>query len=218
MTNPMNDMKMAWLASYPRSGNTFLRTILWQCFGLRSASYYRDDLGGNKELEEYVGHIERGSNNEISFPENNISLVKTHEYPLDDTPAIYVVRDGRAASVSLWEFYNKIAPLEKFIEGQHRFGTWANHLQAWKPWERPNTLLLKYEDMRDNLPNATKKISDFLEQDILRASITDRDTIADTDGMWVKRKGDWESKMPEDALKKFYQLNKGMLRKMGYLT
>ena len=71
MTNPMNDMKMVWLASYPRSGNTFLRTILWQCFGLRSASYYRDDLGGNKELEEYVGHIERVPNNEISFPENN---------------------------------------------------------------------------------------------------------------------------------------------------
>ena len=49
---------VVWLASYPRSGNTFLRTILWQCFGLRSASIYPKDLGSKKALEDYVGHIE----------------------------------------------------------------------------------------------------------------------------------------------------------------
>ena len=35
---------MIWIASYPRSGNTFLRTILWHCFGLKSASIYPQDL------------------------------------------------------------------------------------------------------------------------------------------------------------------------------
>ena len=54
----MNDNAFIWLASYPRSGNTFLRTILWHCFGLRSASVYPQDLGGNRALEGYVGHIE----------------------------------------------------------------------------------------------------------------------------------------------------------------
>ena len=45
---------VVWLASYPRSGNTFLRTILWHCFGLRSASVYPKDLGGNRALEAVI--------------------------------------------------------------------------------------------------------------------------------------------------------------------
>jgi len=44
----MNQKDIIWLASYPRSGNTYLRTMLWHCFGLRSASIYPNDLGGNK--------------------------------------------------------------------------------------------------------------------------------------------------------------------------
>lgn len=99
-------MDIVWLASYPRSGNTFLRTILWQCFGLRSASIYPNDLGGNKRLEEFVGHIEPGVDRKIIFPRNGLPLFKTHEYPADLKPAIYVVRDGRATTLSLWKFYH----------------------------------------------------------------------------------------------------------------
>ncbi len=29
---------IVWLASYPRSGNTLLRTVLSECFGLRSTA------------------------------------------------------------------------------------------------------------------------------------------------------------------------------------
>ena len=36
------------LSSYPRSGNTFLRTVLYQCFNLKSGSVYGDDLGEKK--------------------------------------------------------------------------------------------------------------------------------------------------------------------------
>jgi hypothetical protein len=31
---------LVYLASYPRSGNTLLRMILWQCFGLKTVSQY----------------------------------------------------------------------------------------------------------------------------------------------------------------------------------
>ncbi len=215
---PVNTNNIVWLASYPRSGNTFLRTVLWQCFGLPSASYYPNDLGGKKALEEYVGHIERESNNEIRFPKNSIPLVKTHEYPTDEFPAIYVVRDGLAASVSLFEFYKGGIPLRSIIEGQSRFGTWANHVKAWKPWERSNTLLLKYEDMKDDLSGTTEKISTFLKRDILKQSIPDRNTIAAADGRWVKREGSSGVTMTDDTLEKFHQLNDDMLRKMGYLN
>ena len=205
-----------WLASYPRSGNTFLRTILFQCFGLRSASVYLRDLGGNKELEDFVGHIEHEQENRILFPPNAIPLIKTHELDTYGNPAIYVIRDGRAASVSLWNFYNRNISLEEVIEGRHRFGTWANHVESWNPWERPNTLLLRYESMKTDLPQILEEISDFLQCDIRSASIPDRNTIAGTDGRWVKGYRDWRSDITEELMMKFDRINGDVLRKAGY--
>src|SRR5882672_2574662 len=44
-----------WLASYPRSGNTYLRAILWSCFGLQTGSVYPDDL--SLDVSQHVGHF-----------------------------------------------------------------------------------------------------------------------------------------------------------------
>jgi len=214
----MKDVNIVWLASYPRSGNTFLRTILWQCFGLRSGSIYPNDLDRNRKLEEYVGHIEHGPDRQIRFPENGIPLVKTHEYAEDNNPAIYIIRDGRAACVSFLKFYNGRLPLEAIIEGQHRFGTWSNHVQSWNPWERPNTLLLKYENMTNNLPAILASISEFLKRDVINEIIPDRNTIAGVDGRWVKNKSIWRSELSGDLLKRFNQINEDILRKAEYLN
>ena len=217
MKDEVKNTDIIWLASYPRSGNTFLRTILWHSFGLRSASVYPNDLGGNRTLEEYVGHIEHGPNLQTQLQVNGAPLVKTHEYAKDNKPAIYVIRDGRAACVSLWRFYNGNIPLEAVIEGQHRFGTWSSHVESWSPWTRPNTLLLKYEELRDNLPNALRKISYFLKKEIINESIPDRNTIAKSDGKWVKTKTSWKSELSGANLKRFIQINKGVLKKSGYI-
>ena len=42
------NMSPLFLSSYPRSGNTLLRTVLYQCFNLKSRSVYGNDLGGKK--------------------------------------------------------------------------------------------------------------------------------------------------------------------------
>ncbi len=155
----MKNNEIIWLASYPRSGNTFLRTILWQCFQLHSASIYPGDLGKNKTLGNTVGHIEHGPNGKISFPENALPRIKTHEYPLDNGPTIYVVRDGRAVCASLWQFYKHTIPLKHCIDGTQRFGRWCDHLHAWNPLSRANTLLLRYEDMV--LRHCLKSVNSF---------------------------------------------------------
>ena len=116
-------MNPVWIASYPRSGNTFLRTVLNHCFGLKSTSVYPNDLGGNKLLENYVGHIEPEPYMRLVSTDNTAPLVKTHELPRDNFSAIYVIRDGRAACASLWEFYKGAMSLEQVIKGNHRFGT-----------------------------------------------------------------------------------------------
>jgi len=208
--------RLVWLASYPRSGNTFLRTILRHCFGLRSASVYPEDLGGNRALEEYVGHIEHGPEMYDRLQENGISLVKTHEYPQDANSAIYVLRDGRAACVSLWKFYQKSIPLETVIEGWHRFGTWADHVKAWSPKDRPGTLLLNYEELRHDLPGSLDKISRFLSRPVIGDRLPDRDTIAASDGRWVRKESSWQTELEGRNLARFNEINGEVLEAYGY--
>ena len=46
---------VTWLASYPRSGNTLLRTILKRCFEQPSQSIYDDTELSDPELSRLVG-------------------------------------------------------------------------------------------------------------------------------------------------------------------
>jgi hypothetical protein len=184
--------------------------------GLRSASVYPSDLGGNKKLEEYVGHLEHDQLGRIAFPQDAISLIKTHEHANDDRPAIYVIRDGRDACMSLWKFYDKTLPLEAIIRGQHRFGTWASHVESWHPLDRPNTLLLKYEDLISNLPSTLACLSTFLKREIVKGSIPDRSTIAESDGRWVRNKERERSVLPESLLEQFKHVNGRVMKQFGY--
>ncbi len=175
-----------WLASYPRSGNTFLRTILWNCFGLKSGSVYPNDLGGNRALECTTGHIEHAGNT-VSFPTaQKVRLLKTHERASDSRPAIYVIRDGQAATLSLWEFYDRKVPLDVLIRGNHQFGTWSDNLLSWQYPTRPNTLFLRYEDLVSRTEQSLGDISVFLHSEIIQKEVPPRAAIAKTDGRWVR--------------------------------
>lgn len=193
--------------------------ILWHCFGLRSASRYQSDFIGNKVLEESIGHVEHGSELDAWWATTEIPLIKTHEHHIDDNrPAIYVVRNGCAACVSLWEFYGKTVTLEDIISGEHFFGSWSAHLNAWKPWERPGTLLLSYEEMVANLPSVLERLSQFLGVNIRSDKIPNRDSIASMDGRWVRMKGDWRTVMNDAQLTLFEHVNGVMMRQLRYIT
>lgn len=209
-------LQVVWLASFPRSGNTLLRTIMHHCLGLYSGSVYKRDLGDNKALHKYVGHIEHNENGTIDFPPGNIPLIKTHQYPKDNKPAIYVVRDGRAACLSMLDYYKGQINLESIITGMNRFGTWADHLVAWRPWDRPNTLFIKYEDMVKDLPKILKEISEFLQCPIKAEQIPGRNSIAGVDGKWV-RKEKKKKLMPYEFYGLFTQINGEMMEKAGYM-
>lgn len=210
----MANKEIIWLASWPRSGNTLLRTILWQCFGLRSTSLYQNDVGKNKKLEEYVGHLEKS--NETRLILGDFPLMKTHELQPDDNPAIYIVRNGKAATISLFQFYKEAHSLESIIEGKHGFGTWSDHLKSWHPWDRKNTLLLKYEDLLSDLPGTLDKISAFLGVKILSQVIPPRELIAGVDGRWVKNESHPKPEFSVALTRKFNEINGEMLKKFGY--
>ena len=204
-----------FVSSYPRSGNTFLRTVLFQCFNLKSGSVYGNEFHGNIELENYIGYIEHNEDSSITFPEGQLPIIKTHEENIPNCPAIYVIRDGRAATVSLWEFYGRETSISDIIEGNYRFGKWSDHINSWDPISRPNTLLLKYEDILTNLDSVLLKLGVFLNQDVLNHKLPPRETIAD--GRWVRKKTNWESELFGENLDRFNELNKPFLKQFGYL-
>ncbi len=209
-------MKITWLASYPRSGNTYLRTILFNCFGIKTASIYPNDLGGNKTLENFVGHIEHNQNKTITFQKGSIPIIKTHKLNQDENRSIYIIRDGRAASVSLWNFYGKKIPIKDIILGNHPFGTWKDHLSSWNPLKRPNTLLIKYEDILCNFEYVLNSIETFLEIKVLSKKLPSRDTVALFDGRWVRSKTDWKEKISGEELNLFNKINYPFLKEFGY--
>ena len=209
-------MEITWLASYPRSGNTFVRTILFNCFGIKSGSIYPRDLGGEKILENFVGHIEHNPNKTITFQKGSIPIIKTHKLNKDNNRAIYVVRDGRAASISLWHFYSKKISKKDIILGNSIFGKWKDHLISWDPLKRKNTLFIKYEDIVNNFGSVLTSISTFLDKDIINKKLPSRDTIASFDGRWVRSKTDWREDMSSEELELFNEVNYSVMKEYGY--
>jgi hypothetical protein len=162
-----------WLASFRRSGKALLRMVLRQAFGLHSCSIHNHlgFIGSNPEARDAVGHLFiEGSIQE--FYQNSLYAAgwvptKTHDPPMDQAPAIYVVRDGRAALVSCWNYLQRVRQrhdltLGDVIRGEStKFGSWSIHLRRWAPHLRPRTLLLRYEDLLDNANVALGEIASF---------------------------------------------------------
>ena len=200
-----------WIASYPRSGNTFLRCILYNCFGLPSTSVYPRDLGNNRALERYAGHFDADASHSELTADKPL-LVKTHKAPTDDARAIYIVRDGRAASVSLWEFQRGRSPLRSIIANR----VWSDHVAAWRPWARPRTMLLRYEEMIDDLSGVLRRLSEFLDRPIRSSEPPSRSDVAGVAGRWVREPSDWLAKISRRDLQLFTALNGQMMSRLGY--
>lgn len=129
-----------------------------------------------------------------------------------------MVPDGRAASVSLWEYYNRNISLEDIIAGKHRTGTWSKHLVAWKPWKRRSTLLIKYEDLLDNLPFALEQLKRFLGRESISIELPERNKLSDINGCWVRKKTDWQTEFNDAAMLLFNKTNRKMMQKMRYYS
>jgi hypothetical protein len=151
-----------WLASYPRSGNTYLRILLKQGYDLRTYSVYDEDhpSPGRIGIQEMVGHTLKPMPLAGMARAGEVYHVKTHELPQDDFPAIYLVRDGRDALVSYARYIlsfergkgERTNPkafrrtLRKLIILNRSFGGWGPNVLAWLRREAP-TVVVKFEDL-----------------------------------------------------------------------
>lgn len=166
-----------WLASYPRSGNTFLRIILNKLFGMPSYSIYNDkaDIDADTRTSEVVGHRLLRDDFDIADARQSgeIYIIKTHELPdrhyESGDKVIYLIRDGRASSLSLVNhqrhFGRSMTTLADVISGNVFGGLWGDHVASWSPATRPDCLLIRFENLISPDEKLLGALSEFLNSD-----------------------------------------------------
>jgi len=205
-----------WLASYPRSGNTMLRIVLAQCFGLPSAAIYSEDFDGNRALQRLTGRLAPSPDGVLDFTGVPIRVLKTHGRPQDDAKAIYIVRNGIDAVASFHD-HSKI-PIQTLTCGRPGLPPWCEHIAWWSPRARPNTLFLRYEDVVADMGKSIDTIADFISLEPRARTIPSRDAIAAVDGKWVRSAtAPGRTTLSAEQIDMFWRHNGPSMLQNGYL-
>ena len=211
-----------WLASYPRSGNTYLRSILWTCFGLQTGSIYANDLRGDLAVSQQAGHFEGAAHGQFSADFLRLPLIKTHGLPTDDRKAIYIVRNGRDCCRSMLEFLHaeghRDLELDDIIAGQHEFGSWSDHFLAWAPEARPNTLFLRFEQLIGDFHETLQRLARFLEMRPLHATPPKPVAVHGPGPHWLSPGSTRSVAMTSAQEALFDRLHGHVMARLGYLA
>jgi hypothetical protein len=84
---------IVWLASFPRSGNTFLRIVVHRLYGVRTSTVYDVDGVAQRLGAGLVGFEEREATFEDMRASDQVHFVKTHRPRDEDVDAV----DGPSA-------------------------------------------------------------------------------------------------------------------------
>jgi glycosyltransferase involved in cell wall biosynthesis/SAM-dependent methyltransferase len=219
-----------WLASYPRTGNTLLRMMLKSVFERETYSKYDDpfDIGADPATAQLVGHRnlpEKWSDAYAHMRDSEeLFLVKTHEPPEDDGRAVYITRDGRAACVSYYNYIKTYMPGSEAVEmgdviaGFVRYGSWSRHLDAWRPLERPRTLVLRFEELLKDPQPAIARLAEFCGIEPKHEWVNDFAAAQKVNPRFF-RQGSAEKSRSEiqgDDLSLFWLLHSDWMEKLGY--
>lgn len=215
--------KLIWLASFPRSGNTFARNVFVEVYGLESTEVNLESLLFASTHEEYP-------------------IVKTHlrpgEVPIDRDQSILVclVRDGRDALVSVAHHRtNIVAPgsdflsnLEEAIRAEQGsyFGGWGLNVAEWIATA---DIVMRFEDLIQDPIGQLERIRMYAD---LPAANTDAlPTFSSQkfgnpkygpqkgENTLFFRKGksnSWKEEMPDYLEQLFWQKNGRVMELMGY--
>lgn len=166
--------KDIFLASYPKSGNTWLKFILSELMSGQSI-----DFASCEKVIPHVGSHFSG----LRLP-NGARVIKTHEkYREDYRKAIYIVRDGRDVAVSYyyqWMNNQKIGDecsfrdfLEKFLKGEiGNVGPWHESVNSWiRAGDQCDLMIIKYEDCLLNILEIIHNLVTFIGLDVSEAKV-----------------------------------------------
>jgi len=228
-----------FIASYPKSGNTWLRFLIGDLV-------FPGDMGfdRSKALLPIVGHHHQAPG---CLPGGG-RLLKTHEpFRPAYERAIYLVRDPRDVALSYYHHQLRqelfFGSLEDFL-GRFRagrvdgFGDWASHVRSWihrSPGER-RLLVVRYEDLKGDAGTELQRIMDFVGlpaspgqvEAALKANTLERMQekeqaatvlkVKRTDIPVVRSGGtrQWEDELPPGQLAEFDAWSGDLLGELGY--
>lgn len=231
---------IVWLASYPRSGNTFLRIVINRLYGCGSSTVYPVD-----GVRERLGDVVVTENTSISLAQmrnsRDVHFVKTHRRRSYDAStadgALYIARDGRDALVSFARQRTEETPerygeeLQELIQ-RHTGGTasWGQNVLSWLPPDEPTgiisarpTVLIRYEDLvRDPLVTVTEAIRRIVPDLPTRTDVTlpTFGELQQVDPRFFRRgtTGTHRDEMPAELEELFwsYDDNREAMNRLGY--
>jgi hypothetical protein len=193
-----------FLASYPKSGNTWLRHLLT----------YVATGESTKWRGESLNHISGSVGRQSKLPRiatNNGRLIKTHEpYRNAYKRAVLLVRDPRDVVVSEYYFRRSYSEdfyrynddfktfVDVFLSGKTGgYGNWAQHTASWFEAQRLGQcelLIVPFERFKADTAGEARKIVDFIglkaDDALISAAVEDSGIES------MKRKEDefWKSK------------------------
>lgn len=139
---------LVWVASFPRSGNTYLRILLKHMYGIGTSTVYDIDAVAERLGRDFVGYVDRPAALDEMRDSDELHFVKTHSARhaamSDHDRALCIVRDGRDALVS-WARLRIAATGGDFSEELRRLieeprdrgpafwdsGSWGTNVLSW---------------------------------------------------------------------------------------
>ena len=234
---------IVWLASFPRSGNTYLRILIYYLCGEHTYSIYSEPAFKEAGICDYVGHKELPKSLKELEKEDKVYFIKTHGMLTDDNPAIYLIRDGRE-SLNSWAHFRvgrKDKPMglkayikylfnrkidyrttlrDVIVEKKH-YGGWSGNAFGWTSDRlKGQTVVVRYEEL---LRNPRKKLKEVFSALGLKINVSDN-KVPEFEEFKKKspsffregRVDSWKEDMPEDLLNLFWVNHRRCMMYFGY--
>ncbi len=224
---------MIWLASYPRSGNTFLRIVLQEVYGLRTSSFHEES--GRPLDPDYA-----------DYPAVKTHLLPHQLRPRDPSiPAVYIVRDGRDCVVSMAyqrrDILNQGTDLRSHMR-EAIVAAWGSFFSGWskhvRQWTKRASVVIRFEQLIQDPIACAEQLRPFLDlPEPRREQLPTFDDLRTKDfGFGRKRNhlhadggrtwrrlffrrgevGSWRNEMPGDLQRLFIRLHGDVLQEFGY--
>lgn len=225
---------MIWLASFPRSGNTFFRNVLFEVYGIRSSTYHHETTYSvDEDYDQY-------------------QVVKTHLLPSQVEPkdpsikSVYIVRDGRDALVSIAHHRQDIVAPNSDLEinlleaimamGGSHFGGWSENVRQWT---KKADIIIRFKDLiedpireieklrsimnlpqpqRDKLPTFEYLKTGIPEYGSAKKYIEDKDEQKKHASKSFRKGkvGGWKEEMTPEMQKLFWDIHGEEMHNQGY--
>ncbi len=164
-----------YTVSFPRSGSTWLRTIL--------AGIIDPDAGYEPEVFNRILPGVSGRRLPLIWSLPDPRIIHSHTTFRASIPkAVYVVRDGRDALISFYHYLTTREGIEMPFEdwfalySRRWYGPrWHDHVESWltrgREQLRDRLMVVKFEDLKRNPLDQVQQIADFLGLPSTRDSI-----------------------------------------------